>query len=56
MFDFGKKGENLTEAKIKEYFKENNFFGLQSFTKNFVVKNKEEQEDIKNLKKLSKEL
>ena len=38
MFDFGKNGENLTEEKVKKYFKENNFFGLQSFTVNFEAK------------------
>ena len=38
MFDFGKNGENLTEEKVKKYFKENNFFGLQSYTVNFEAK------------------
>ena len=38
MFDFGKNGENLKEEKVKKYFKENNFFGLQSYTVNFEAK------------------
>jgi hypothetical protein len=58
MFDFGKNDENLTEKKVKEYFKENNFFGLQSYTvnfeakeliifaKNFVVKNETERKKV----------
>ena len=58
MFDFGKNGENLTEEKVKKYFKENNFFGLQSYTvnfeakeliifaKNFVVKNETERKKV----------
>lgn len=37
-FDFGKKNENCNEAAFKQYFKENNFFGLQPYTVNFEAK------------------
>ena len=67
MFDLGKKGENLTEEKVKKYFKENNFFGLQSYTvnfeakeliifaKNFVVKNENERKKVEKYFGESKE-
>ena len=67
MFDFGKNGENLTEEKVKEYFKKNNFFGLQSYTvnfeakeliifaKNFVVKNETERKKVEKYFGESKE-
>lgn len=58
MFDFGNKDENLTVEKVKAYFKEKNFFGIEPYVFNleadeikvfaniFVVKNVSERKKV----------